>query len=355
MNRRTRKRLTWLALGASAVILSLIGGAFPQAVEYVYGGIIYPAIRWLFRYTLGMFPAPAIWVVVVLSLWLLYATAIRPLRQKNWSWRSLVSGVLSTCGALVFLFYLLWGFNYGRPGVAERLGLEAPPMAFEELQEEFQRATDSLVSWMARHQGLVENERSLLPPSLHSKLHNGLEPVLSSMGLTIVATPRARLLKPKGSLLVFNTAGIYIPFAGEGHVDAGMLPVQIPFTMAHELAHGYGVTDEGECNFIAYLVCLAASDPQIRFSGLLSYWRYVASDYRRADPEAYKESYETLPELLKTILLEIRENNDRYPEIMPQFRDRVYDSYLKSHGVREGLGSYSTVVRLVRAYREAGE
>ena len=147
----------------------------------------------------------------------------------------------------------------------------------------------------------------------------------------------------------FSTAGIYIPYSGEGHVDAGMLPVQIPFTMAHELGHGYGVTDEGECNFLAYIVCTTADDPMVRFSGLLAYWRYVAAEYRRFAPEAYKEQYNALPDLVRTTLQSIYENNRKYPDIMPQTRNLVYDTYLRSNGVDGGLVSYNRIVRWVAA------
>jgi hypothetical protein len=150
----------------------------------------------------------------------------------------------------------------------------------------------------------------------------------------------------------WNTAGIYVPFSGEGHVDAGMLPVQIPFTLAHEMAHGYGVTDEGDCNFIAYLACRSSDDLQIRFAGVLSYWRYVASEYRFVFPDEYKTAFEELPDLVKQILLEIRANDARYPDLLPRFRNTVYDTYLKSQGVHDGLHSYSRVVQLVWAFEQ---
>ena len=149
----------------------------------------------------------------------------------------------------------------------------------------------------------------------------------------------------------FSTAGIYIPFSGEGHVDAGMHPVQYPFTMAHELAHGFGVTNEGECNFLAYVACKEVDDPLVRYSGLLSYWRYVAAEYRRAFPEEYKARYDKLPVLIIETIESIRENNAKYPDIMPALRDKVYETYLRSNGIEEGLVSYSLIVRMVHAYR----
>ena len=89
---------------------------------------------------------------------------------------------------------------------------------------------------------------------------------------------RVRQPWPNGFLLRWSTAGIYIPQTGEGHIDRGLLAVQKPFTIAHEMAHGYGVADEGACNFIAWLACSQSRDPWVRFGGALTYWRYAAAE-----------------------------------------------------------------------------
>ena len=39
------------------------------------------------------------------------------------------------------------------------------------------------------------------------------------------------------------------PFFDESHVNHELLPVQLPFTYAHELAHLLGVSSEAEANF----------------------------------------------------------------------------------------------------------
>jgi len=179
---------------------------------------------------------------------------------------------------------------------------------------------------------------------------NPVERIVREIGMPMVARPRVRLVHPKGILMRWNTAGIYLPYSGEGHVDAGMLPVQVPFTLAHEMAHGYGLTDEGDCNFLAYLACIRSESPLVQFSGHLTYWRYVAGAYRYAFPAKFKEVYQDLPRLVLNTLEEIHQNDARYPDILPKLRNMVYDSYLKSQGVHEGLQSYHRIVQLVWAY-----
>jgi len=348
---RSRKRNIWILLGFTTIFLLRLGNRHPEVLESVYGERIFPAIRMFFSIVTGWLPFATLTLVVILSIVLLYKTAIIPLKKNTWSWRSLVMGILSTSGAVIFLFYALWGFNYGRESIASRMSIDAVPLDSIALHAEFRMATDDLVSWINIHEQDIRKKMLSIDPQLEESLIDGLEPALVEAGFPLSKTPRGRLIKPKGILLRFSTAGIYIPFTGEGHVDAGMLPVQVPYTMTHELAHGYGVTNEGECNFLAYLACSRSDDPVIRYSALLGYWRYVAFDYRRHYREDYLTEYEMLPDLVKETMDAIHENNKKYPDIMPRVRNAVYDSYLKSNGISDGLVSYNRVVRMVHAHR----
>ena len=179
-----------------------------------------------------------------------------------------------------------------------------------------------------------------------------VEKLLEKLGYPTAGEVRGRLLQPKGILLRFSTAGVYFPWTGESNIDAGLHPVQIPFTLAHEFAHGYGFTDEGTCNFLAYLACIQSDNKLFRYSGQLSYWRYLASAYRRHNREAYKVFFEKLPKGVVADLYDIDANSDKYPDILPRFRDAAYDTYLKTQGISEGEKNYSRIIMLVKSWRE---
>ena len=153
-------------------------------------------------------------------------------------------------------------------------------------------------------------------------------------------------------LLRISTAGVYLPWVLEAHIDAGLHPLQHAFTLTHEATHAYGFTDEGVCNFWAYVATHDHSNLYIRYAGLLTYWRYLASSYRKVAPEAYRAyRREEVPTGISNDLMAIYRNGQQYPDILPAVRDRAYDTYLKSQGVKEGLQSYSRVVLLVQAWR----
>ena len=49
----------------------------------------------------------------------------------------------------------------------------------------------------------------------------------------------------------------------------------------------------------------------------------------------------------------IRAASDAYTEIAPRVRDLVYDSYLRTQGVPDGLSSYGRIIDYVVAVRKA--
>jgi hypothetical protein len=306
-------------------------------------------IRWILSHTFGLLPIPGVTILFLGSLVLFWYTAIRPLRRKKWNAWTLIRGMITTGCALVFLFQFLWGFNYARPAWDQRLGLELQGMTALQLADEYQRTTDELIAAGA----LIRDVTSLngWSRTAHEQAIVGpLREVLKEFHFPLSSRPRVRIVRPKGILMRWNTAGIYVPFSGEGHVDDGMLPVQIPFTLAHEMSHGYGVTDEADCNFLAYLACQKSQDPQVRFAGIFGYWRYVAGEYRYQFPDDYAAQYDNLPPLIRELLAEIRTNDARYPDLLPKLRNQVYDTYLRTQGIPDGLQSYSRVVQLVWAY-----
>jgi len=104
--------------------------------------------------------------------------------------------------------------------------------------------------------------------------------------------------------------------------------------MAHEITHGYGITNEGICNFIAYLACQKSSDPFIKYAGLVAYWRYLAGAYQQHKKEEYWSYREQLPKGFLADMDAINTTLRQYPDIMPQFRNFAYihhSSFLIHH------------------------
>jgi len=90
---------------------------------------------------------------------------------------------------------------------------------------------------------------------------------------------------------------------------------------------------------------------KVKYSGELAYWRYLARSYRKTFPDEWNQTYEQLSGPLREDLNAIRKHIEKYEDLMPVMRDQIYDNYLKSHGVKAGIGSYDLMVELIAAYR----
>lgn len=350
----------WILLGAVTLVLRQVAVARPDWTEHLYSRGLYVAIRYAIDYGLAWLPFPIAYLVVPGVLIWIGVSIRRRLHRREGVWgkiKSAGAGILAFLGGLVFFFFFLWGFNYSRIPLEQQLDLQPRPLTAEELREEFDLATTALTAARARIPGASDAALNYQPAAgaLEQQLRSETAAWLQSKGYHAGGRVRGRQLYPKGILLRFGTAGIYFPFSGEGHADAGLHPLQLPPVLAHELAHGYGFGDEGVCNYIAYAACKNSNDPMIAYASVLSFWRTLAAQYRARRPDEYRLLREALPVGIRADIDAINQKMLAYPDIFPRFRDAAYNTYLKAQGVQEGMLSYDKVVMLVRAERLSGE
>ena len=351
MTSRFKSTMIFLAIAILVWVIQLIGRSYPTVVDLLYTRGLFQAIRVLFDFTFGWLPVANVYILFAFLIFLIIRFIIWIKKKKL----SRIDGLWIIIRFLAIsytLFYLLWGFNYNQSSVEKLMHLSNLKMTSSDLQKEYMQASNDLNLIMQEASLQGWNIDTLLNKSGREReIRKHLEDVLASFDYPTNGRVRGRLLRPKGTLLVFNTAGIYIPYVGEGHVDNGLLSFQKPFVMAHEMSHAYGITDEGSCNFLGYLTCLRADDLFVRFSGIFGYWRYVASEFRMQDEGSYLEAFKELPPQAEDCLRAIYQNNEKYPELMPKMRYKIYDEYLKAQGIQEGNRNYSRVVKLFAYYR----
>ncbi|MBK9103022.1 MAG: DUF3810 family protein [Saprospiraceae bacterium] len=341
-----KRSLVWTA---SAMLVLGLKEILPSAFwdHYYYQGL-FGWIRQTYDFLLGWSPLPMVYIILAVIL----VRVARWIGQWRKGWIYQGTRALGGIAAMVTIFYMAWGFNYGQVSLQDRLGFRMTGASKDDIEKEFARATkilkeeaEALPDRLTRDEailGLEINDRDLRPDVVEA---------LSILDIPHDGKVRIRQLWPAGFLLRWSTAGIYIPQTGEGHIDKGLLSVQKPFTIAHEMAHGYGVTDEGACNFIAWLACSQSRDQWIRFGGALTYWRYTAAEMPN---DSVSQVIHTFPPVVLRAITLVRANDKKYPDLMPRVRDAIYSSYLKSNGVRGGLRSYNEVVLMVEQYLKSG-
>lgn len=356
-----RKQASWVSVYVVLVVLlgfRLLAG--PALIDRVYGRGLYPVTQQMQGLVFGWWPISASLVgsaLLVIAIVSIVGLAARREPSFVGKLRRIAVGVANLLVLVITWFLLCWGINYGRPTVPMRMGLgpfrggvsgDASPdervlLPTEILERELIEATE-LVNRL-RDSGGFPVQRAVNPFAEDDAVALGslLRETLRDIGTTTVPVRRLRIL-PAGTLLRFGTAGVFSPWTGDPHVDGGLHALQMPFTATHELAHAQGVTDEGDCNLLAYLAARRSPDAYVRYSAELTYLRYLRSAVARRDRARFTAISAGLSPTVVADLREIQVAMDRYTEIAPAARDYIYDSYLKTQGVHEGLASYGRLI-----------
>lgn len=245
------------------------------------------------------------------------------------------------------LFLLTWGANYRREGVEKLLRLDSRPVAEEDLRG----LVDLLVETIRREAGPAaregrDTERALLAA------RDALADLLEEVQSVRPRLPRRVKRLPRGLLYRFSTTGVFLAPLMEACVDGAAPPATFVAVGAHELAHAGGVAGEADADVLSALAGIRSRDAFARYSAALWAFRRSAGALDAAQ-RAQVES--RLPDVARADIEAAHSAARRYHR--PAFsalQRRVYDAYLRSQGVDEGIRDYSRAVELLVRARRAG-
>lgn len=332
-----RKTIGLILLPIGAVAAALVPLP-PAAVERWYSRGIYPVVQSVLTPASSIVPF-ALFDIASIALvvaWIVFVV-------RRWRARGAKAGLaaaglsLVTGASILYLVFLgLWGLNYRRVPLEEKLAYDPARVTREEIRRLANLA--------------VERVNALQPAA--TSADRGASPALArafdDVQLRLGAPRAARWAPPKRSLLSWylleaGIDGMMNPFFLEIILNPGILPVERPFSLAHEWAHLAGYADESEANFVAWLTC-AGSDAGGQYSGWLEAFRYAASALPPDDRRALQRR------LAPAVVVDLRAIDQRLGRADPAISGlarSVYDSYLRSQGVEEGIASYGAMLRLM--------
>ncbi|WP_430972487.1 DUF3810 domain-containing protein [Sunxiuqinia rutila] len=329
--------LLWLAV--LTFLLTELLAAFPTVSEWVYARGIYPHLAILLSGFSRWFPF-SLDDLLYVSLILLGLVSLISLILRRINWRGFLRFWVNTLALFYILFYWLWGFNYYRQGLNERLEIaesQADTEAFVEVLEAL----------------IIKTNRTYLPVDsidfdwVDERVENSYGQLAPFLGISYPAgVRRAKAITFSGFFAKAGISGYYGPFFNEVQVNRHLLPVEYPLVLAHEKAHQLGITSEAEANFYAWLVCSQSPDQLLQYSANLYVLRYFL--YQAYQLDAYAGLVKKIDEPVKADFRRIRQHWLSWRnEKIDQYASKVNDAYLKTNKVEKGIEDYTGVVKFV--------
>lgn len=339
-----KKSARWISSGWGSLVFALIVlvvfQLFPAFADLVYRGFMYPVFRFIWDYTLGLLPFPLIWLVLI-GIPIAIIHRINKARQTGRSALWLVTGKIASW---VAAFFWMWGYNYSCSDL-----MTYTPVTLT--LEEYVAWADEQTSRTAALRTLAEKELKERPNV--ARIRNAVERTLHEYGWRTPGKPDAHALSDGGFIRRLGIAGIYIPYAGEGYTSGTFHPIEQHFILAHELSHAYGVTHEGEADFVAWRALAEDSTSRVhQYAAELQLLRHLRGIIKRADEAKWKELVQRTPKDVQRDLVLFRLESARYEEYNPGMGERVNDQYLRLMGDADGVASYDLFVDMVAAMRQ---
>lgn len=336
-------------LSAFLILQIVFVGFISQKSEWVekyYSNGIYPVISRFLRKLLGWIPISIgdilyllLIFIIVRWIWLLILTHISPFREHLYRMGAFLSIVF-------FAFHMLWGFNYYRLPLYERMGISNLEYTQEALIATSQQHINKL---NGIHQLIVQNDSVAVEiPYKRRKIYKMAS--VEYKDLTIDSLDfHFKRKSIKNSLLstilsYMGFSGYLNPFTGESQVNKKIPKSIFPYTTCHEMAHQLGYASEDEANYIGYLACTNSEDIYFRYSGELLAVRYLLFNIAQYDKDLYKENYNKLHVGVRKNIQRNHDFWDSYHNPLEPFFKRFYDIYLKANRQKTGIQSYNEMV-----------
>lgn len=314
-------------------------------IEELYSRRVYPVVQNLLTPLAGV-ATFAVFDVLLLAVPVgVVAWWVRSMRgaAEGARLRVALSVGLHTIGVvagLYLVFLLVWGFNYRREPLTDKLDYSQERVTPHALRELAGVTVDRLNALHGPGHRTGWSSLDELPGRFGGAFEV-TQRRLGGMRLAVTGDPKTTLLSP-----YFRRAGIdgmISPFSLEILINDAVLPFERPYVVAHEWAHLAGFAEESEASFVGWLTCQAGDDSS-RYSAWLA---LVPRVMRHVDEEEKSRLWRRLAAGPTADLQAVSERLRDAVPVVQRNANRVYDQYLKANRVEAGIASYGAVVDLI--------
>ena len=224
---------------------------------------------------------------------------------------------------LYFLFYFLWGLNYFKPSLVDKLNIKSE-YEFNVLDETINKVIFE-----------INKESSFISEDINkSDIFNLINTTTSNIKKSIIPD----------IFLYQKVSGHYIPFTSEAIFVDKIPLVDMPIVILHEQAHQSGYANEGEASFIAFSKAINNKEPYIRYSGYFYALIYLLNEISKKNSDKLDDY---ITKLDKKVISDIKKVQNFWSKYSDSFLDKaqnfIYDLYLKSNNQEAGIMTYGEV------------
>ena len=321
---------------------------FPVLVEKLYSNFIFVTISHFLRLLFGKITF-SFGDLIYLTL-ILYLIISIYKSTKNWktNWKNYLLRTVNFVSAFYFLFHFLWGFNYYRQPLFEKMTLKK-----EYSSSDLYAFTEKLISKTNQLQLEITKNKNL---KVQVPFTNDILILKTLSGYDKLATKHSffhhKIPSIKSSL--FSTplsymgfSGYLNPFTNEAQFNSEVPKYGLPMTVCHEMAHQIGYASESECNFIGYLSANSNSDLYFKYAANTLALKYCL---RTIQIDNEKKTSFYLSKINKGIIENFNEDKafyKRYHSFIETGFEFFYDNFLKLNQQKDGMEGYSKFLDLL--------
>lgn len=338
------------------IIIINILSFFPQLIEDYYSNGLYPYISKASRIIFGIVGfsiGDIIYGIVILFIlkWI-WKT------RKTWriQWKTNLLTIISFMSVFYFLFQVLWGLNYHRVPLNEKLSIEK-----EYTTEELVAFTKRMINKAnAVHFEITKDTAAkvVIPYSVSqiyadspvgyktlALSHPEFSYEQSSIKSSLISTP----------LSYMGFGGYLNPFTNEAQVNDKLPLYNFATTTCHEMSHQIGYASESEANFIGYMASIHNKDIYYKYSGYTFAVKYCMRNIAKLDERQAEKMLLLINPGIRKNFKESEAFNDKYSSFIEVIFEVFYDNFLKANKQEDGLEGYSKFVGLLVNYYENKE
>ena len=333
-----------------AAVIGALVCAFAQVpaavIERMYSAGLYPELQRAITRLSNRLPF-AIFDVLLVGLALTVVVALTQSIREAWRMRAVgrlartLAHLAASAAAGYILFLRLWGFNYRRVSMPERLVLDRAAPSSDDVVQLGLRAVEAM-------NGLYATAHAAPDPGPEWR-NADLRRAFADVERSLSDAPPAEPGRLKRSLFgpYFRWTGVdgmINPFGLEVLANPDLLPFERPFVAAHEWGHLAGFADEAAANFVGWLTCIRAS-PAAQYSGWFYLYWQISGEVNAEERAKINAGLAEGPRRdVNAVVARIRRG--QIPSLQ-RASWQVYDTYLKANRVKSGVRSYGEVVTLL--------